>query len=201
MTTKPDPPSTRQSSTVVPLVKPTCKIHPNATVADKAHLLGSHTISIDSNTIIHPQARLNASHGNISIGAGSIVAEKSVVGLSSEPDDEDSNITIGSDVSIESGAVIQARKVGDNCTLGTNCKVGKGVVLGKWCTVAALCEVGEGEVLEDYTVVFGEGRKGRRVDGVVRERREVREVRRRGMEMEREVLRGIVVDSKMKWMG
>ncbi|KAK5174174.1 uncharacterized protein LTR77_001254 [Saxophila tyrrhenica] len=196
MTSKPAAPSNRQSSSAIPLVKPQCKIHPSATVADKAQLIGPHVIEIDEGAVIHPHAKIKAEYGNIAIGKGTIVSEKAIVGLSEESG-EDTTLVVGEGVSIESGAIVEARKIGDHATLGINCRVGEGAVLGKWCKIAPLCEVGPNEVLDDYTVVFGEGRKGRRVDVVVRDRKEVREARLKGTEMERQLLRGIIVDMSL----
>jgi dynactin-6 len=199
MTSKPPGPSKAQSSTnAIPTVKPQCKIHPSATIADKAQLTGSHTIEIGENVIIHPHAKLKAEQGSIFIGKGCIVSEKAIIGFG-EAGSEEADLVIGEGVSIESGAVVEARKVGDHCTLGINCKVEKGAVLGRWCKVAPLCEIRALEVLDDYTVVFGEGQKRRRVDVAARDKKEIRDAKLKGMEMERELLKGLIVDNKIKW--
>ena len=192
------------STTSVLSVKPQCKIHTTAVVADKAQLTGANTISIGENSFIHPHAKVKAEHGNVTIGKGCIISERATVGPAAPAEGnttEEVDVILGDGVSIESGAVISARQVGDHSTIEINAKVGAGAVVGKWCKVGPLCEVGVDEVVEDFTVVFGDGGGKRRVDAVVRERRDVRDLRVRGREKEVEVLRGLVADGKGKWMG
>jgi dynactin 6 len=198
MTTKPTAPSKGQSSTSVPTAKPQCKIHASAIIADKAQLTGPNVIEIGENTILHPHAKVKAEHGNVVIGKGCILSERATIGAS-EASEEGYDIVIGDGVNLESGAIVEARRIGDHSTIGVNSKIGRGAVLGKWCKIAPLCEVRALEVLDDYTVVFGEGQKGRRIDAAVRDKREIREAKLKGMEMEREVLKGIISDNKIKW--
>ena len=89
MTTKASPSKRQPSTSSAPIIKPQCKIHSLATVADKAQLTGGHFIEIGENAFIHPHARLKAEHGNIAIGEGSIVAEKAVVGVVDAADEGD----------------------------------------------------------------------------------------------------------------
>ncbi len=193
MAAKPPAPSKgHSSSNNVPLVKPKCNIQPSAVIADRAQLTGSHTITIGEDVFVHPYAKIKAEHGNVQIGKGSILAEKAAIGTAEEEDGQ-AEIVIGEGVRIESGSVLAARKVGDHCTLGINCRVGRGAVLGKWCKIAPLCEIKQDEILPDYTVVFGEGQNGRRIDVAARDRREVREAKLKGLEMERELLKSILV--------
>ncbi|KAK3724807.1 hypothetical protein LTR37_000855 [Vermiconidia calcicola] len=200
MTSKAAALTTRQSSTAIPPVKPRCKIHSTAIIADKAQITGSHIVEIGENVIIHPHARIKAEHGNVFIGRGCQIAEKAVVGAGEPTGSSDAaDMVIGEGVSIETSAVVEAQKVGDYTTLEVKSSVGRGAVVGKWCKVAPMCEVREQEVLEDYTVVFGDGQKGRRVDGVLRDRKEVRDAKLKGKAMEMEVLKGLIPDSQMKW--
>lgn len=102
-------------------------------------------------------------------------------------------------VSVEPGAVVEGSRVGEYTTVGALAKVHSGAVVGKWCKIAALCEVGEGEVLEDFTVVFGTGQ--RRVDSVLREREEVMEQRVKARGKEVELLGALIADGGAKWRG
>ena len=153
-------------------------------------------IEIGENTVIHPHAKIKAEHGNMFIGKGCNVSEKAVIGISDNNGEID--IAIGDGVSIESGAAIEARKIGDHCTIEVNAKVGRGAVLGKWCKIAPMCEVRENEVLEDYTVVFEYGK--RRIDGTLRDRNDIRGLRMQGREKEIELLKTLIPDASVKWM-
>ena len=199
MTSRPAP-SKRQPSTSpsVPVVKPQCRIHSTAIVADKAQITGSYVVEIGENAIIHPYAKVRAEHGNVFIGKGAMVSEKAVVGVpSGGSGGESEDIVIGEGVSVESGAVVEASRIGEYATIGINAKVERGAFVGRWCKVAPLVEVGEKEVLEDFTVVFADGR--RRTDRVARDRREIRESKLRGRVMEMEVFRGLVPNGSLKW--
>ena len=192
-------PSKRPQSTAVATAKPQCRIHPTAIVADKAQITGSYVVDIGENVVIHPHARIKAEHGNVVIGKGCQIAEKAIVG---PPENEtETDVVLGEGVSIESGVVIEAKKIGDYSTIEVNAEIRAGALVGKWCKVAPVCEVGESEVLDDFTVVFGEGQKGRRIDVVVREKKEVRDAKLKGKAMEMEVLRGLIPDGKVKWTG
>jgi dynactin-6 len=128
-----------------------------------------------------------------------MIAEKAIVGLNEG--DGVMDVVLGEGVSIEPGAVVEAKKIGDHSTIDVNSKIGAGALVGKWCKVAPLCRVGESEVLEDYTVVFGDGQKGRRIDSVLRDKKEVRDAKIKGKAMEMEVLRGLIPDGSVKWTG
>jgi dynactin-6 len=70
-------------------------------------------------------------------------------------------------------AVVEAQTVGDGTVIEVQAKIGKGAVLGKvisafpnlkcWsdtskhCKIGPLCEIAEGEIVPDFTVVYGNG--------------------------------------------
>ena len=192
-------PSKRPSSSTVPVVKPQCKIHSTAVVADKAQITGSHLVEIGENVIIHPHAKIKAEYGNVFIGKGSMIAEKAIVGPLEG--DGEMDVVLGEGVSIETGALVEAKKIGDHTTIEVNSKIGAGALIGRWCKVAPLCEVGDAELLDDFTVVFGDGHKGRRIDVVLRDKKEVRDAKLKGKAMEMEVLRALIPDGSVKWAG
>lgn len=197
MASKPTDPAKRPSSTTTPTVaKPSTKIHSLAVIADRAQLSGPNTVAIDANTILHPHAKIKAEHGNVSIGKGCIIGEKSIIGTSSS---QGGDVFISDGVSVEPGAVVEGKKVGEYSTIGPQARIGAGAVVGRWCKIGALSEVGEGEVLDDFTVVFGYGE--RRVDRTLRDREEVREMRVRGRAKEVELLQSLTPDAGAKWRG
>ncbi|KAK0300199.1 hypothetical protein LTR54_008894 [Friedmanniomyces endolithicus] len=167
---------------------------PKPIIADKAQITGSHTVEIGENAVIHPWARIRAEGGKVVIGKNSMVYEGATVGT---VDGED--VLIGDSVNIETGAVVEARSVGDGSTVEVNAVVGKGAVLGKWCRVAPLECVEAGEQLEDFTVVYGDGR--RRVDKTTKEHAEIRELKRAGQEKAVQAMRTLIPNAMAKWAG
>ena len=189
----------RPSASTVPVAKPQCKIHASAIVSDKAQITGSHLVEIGENVIVHPHARIRAEYGNVLIGKGSTIAEKAIVGPDEGGDGAD--VVLGEGVSVETGAVIEAKKIGDYSTIEVNGQIGPGALIGKWCKVAVLCKVGNAEVLDDFTVVFGEGQRGRRMDLVLRDKKAVRDAKLKGKAMELELLKTLIPNGKVKWTG
>ncbi|KAF2770583.1 trimeric LpxA-like protein [Teratosphaeria nubilosa] len=188
--------SKRPSS--IPAAKPPCQIHPSAVIAEKAVLVGTHQVTIGPNTILHPYAKISAENGPVVIGANSMIYENAIVGTSPDTSKSEQAVIIGDYVNIESGVVVEAKSIGDGSVVDVNAVVGRGAVLGRWCRVGPLERVKEGEVLEDYALVFGDGRK--RIDSTAREGAEVRRARRVGQEKAVELVRKLVVDGKAKWM-
>ena len=190
--------SKRQPSSVsVPAAKPQCKIHSKATIADKAQLIGPGTIVIGEDTLLHPHAKIIAEHGDVTIGKGCIIAEKAVVGVTQNILHND--VSIGEGVSMESGAMFEGSSIGNHSTIEVNAKVRRGAVIGQWCKIAPLCEVGEDEVLDDFTVVYGTGQ--RRVNTVLRDQQQIRDMKIKGREKELRLLRTLIPDASIKWSG
>lgn len=88
---------------------------------------------------------------------------------------------IGNGVVVDVGAVVEARRVGEGSVVEIGARIGRGAVVGKvccyfispqlmsgfvdrrqHCKIGPLCEVAAGEVVPDYTVIYGHGM--RRVD-------------------------------------
>ncbi|EMC97828.1 hypothetical protein BAUCODRAFT_405274 [Baudoinia panamericana UAMH 10762] len=200
MTSKPSPaPTTREKRTPAeqpPVAKPPCDIHASAIIAEKAQITGTHPVEIAEDVVVHPYAKIRAENGSVSIGKGSMIWERAVVGCA-----EGSyacSVEIGMDVSIETGAIIEGAAIGDGTIVDVNAVVERGAVVGKWCRVAALERVKAGEKLEDFTVVFGDGR--RRTDETIRNHEDVREARRDAQVKTVAVMRGLVADAKGKWL-
>lgn len=176
-------------------MKPPCQIHPSAIIADKASITGVHEVEIGENAVIHPYALIRAEGGRVVIGRNSMVYERAVVGVASAGNQD---VVVGEGVNIETGSIVEAREVGDRCTIEVNAFVGRGAVLGRFCRVAALERVEAGEALEDFTVVFGDGR--RRVDTSMKGHVEIQEARRVGQEKSIELMRKMIPNGAAKWM-
>jgi len=70
---------------------------------------------------------------------------------------ERQGVLIENGVVIEVGAVVEAKAVGEGTVIEVQAKIGKGAVLGKHCKIGPLCEIADGEVVPDFTVVYGNG--------------------------------------------
>lgn len=185
------------TSTAAPLVRPRCTIHPTAIIGEKAQLIGPHNIDLGENVIIQPHAQIRAEHGNVSIGRNSTVAERAVVGVEKGGDEEGGDVIIGANVSIEGSAVVEAFSIGDGSVVEVKSKVRKGAVLGKWCKVAAMSTVEPGEELQDFVVVFGDGKQ--RIDATMKGRSDVRDAKDLGHEKMMDLLRKLIPNAAAKW--
>ncbi len=106
------------------------------TIADSALLAGHHTINISSESVVHPRARLDSSHGRVTIGRRCVVHERTNIGAApSDPSPADSRdgVFIHDYATVEVGAVVEAggTVVGEGTVVGVGCRVGKGAKIGK----------------------------------------------------------------------
>ncbi|KUJ21913.1 trimeric LpxA-like protein [Mollisia scopiformis] len=155
--------SSKRASMMPPAPKPPTSLSSSLVIAEHASLTGTKLITLGSNTVIHPRSKLSSAYAPITIGNSCIISERSQIGIQNEPDEEEADpVVIEDGVIIEVGAVVEGKRIGEGSVIEVNAKVGRGAVLGKHCKIGPLCEVAEGEVLPDYTVLFGNGM--RRID-------------------------------------
>lgn len=177
--------------------KPPVSFSSSITISDIAVLTGTQPILIRSYSIIQPRARLISSHGPVSIGSMCIISERASIGLLSasiaDADPKLQGVTIGDNVTVDIGAVVEASHVGDGTHIEANARVHVGARIGKFCRIGAFCEVAAGEVLEDYTVLYGEGL--RRIDKTENDEAKLKSTRRHV-----EVLRKLVASKPEKFM-
>lgn len=74
----PSPSGSSAAST--PPSRPPISAHSSATIADSVLVQGTHPITIDAETIIHPRARILSFEGPVNIGRGCVVGERCVIG-------------------------------------------------------------------------------------------------------------------------
>ncbi|KAI4258698.1 MAG: hypothetical protein LQ352_001124 [Teloschistes flavicans] len=154
-----------------------------STISPLATTSGTHPLTIGQNTYIQVRAHLSTDHGPVTIGSGCVIGEYSTVGLQqqdSEKDDETIDDDVGAGpgegVVIEDHVVIEAKavieggtRIGEGTMVECGAKIGKGARVGK---IAPLCSVPPGEVVPDYTVIYGFNE--RRIDRSVPEAVRVR---------------------------
>lgn len=162
------------------------------TLSDLASLSGTQQITLRSHTVIHPRAKLNSAYGTVNIGQTCIISERSSIGLLSRSSSQD-GVTLADSVIVEVGATIEGASVGEGTVVETNAHIHPGAVVGRFCRIGAYCEVGPGEVIEDNTVMFGEGLRRNDVD--CNQDQRLRHVRR-----QIEVLRRLITSKPEKFM-
>lgn len=118
--------------------KPPVNLASLLVLPDSAVLVGRHPISLGSETVIHPRARLESNAGPLAVGRRCLVYERAVLGTEGGggpgPHDRgDGGVTIGDYCVIEVAAMIEAggTELGEGCIIGTAAKVGRGAILGK----------------------------------------------------------------------
>ncbi|KAG4443824.1 hypothetical protein IFR05_000724 [Cadophora sp. M221] len=159
--------SSKRASMMPPPPKPPTKLSSSLVIAEQTALAGTHLITLGSNTVIHPRTKLNSGYAPISVGSNCIISERSQIGLQSDPpEDDEYGVVIENGVVVEVGATVEARRIGEGSVIEVNARIGKGAVVGKHCKIGPLCEVAEGEVLPDFTVLYGNGMRRLDTSGV-----------------------------------
>ena len=113
---------------------------------------------------------------------------------SSGEGEETPGVHLDTNVIIEPAATVEASRIGKGSSIDASAKVMKGAVLGERCKVAACCVVKEGEVLEAWTVVYGDGTLRRK------ERSGLEALRDAAHQKQLEVLRRLIPSNVGKWM-
>jgi len=192
------PPTTKRSTATpytLPVERPPCTIDPTAVVADKATIIGTYPVEIAEHAVIHPYAHIRAEGGRVTIGPYCVVAETAVVGL---PEGQRGDVVLDRHVSVESGAEVLAKHVGEVTEVGVHARLEAGVTVGRFCRLTPTEVVVAGETVEDFTVVFGEGQ--RRRDRTLVGSEEIQRQRVKAQEKHVEMLKKLIVDGKSKWI-
>ncbi|KAM3416709.1 hypothetical protein BST61_g8300 [Cercospora zeina] len=195
MATRPAP-SAKRTSAAVPaevFTRPPCKIHPSAVISEKAQITGTHTVELCEDSVLHPHSKIRAEHGIVYIGKRTIICGATTVGVI----EGEGNVIVGDGVTIEAGAMVEAKSVGDGTVIEAKAKIGKGAVIGKHCKITPLCEVSADEQLPDYTVVYGDNQ--RRYDHTLADNPGVRAAQRKGQALHVETLQKLIPNASHKW--
>ncbi|KAK6006087.1 hypothetical protein QM012_006497 [Aureobasidium pullulans] len=190
--------SLRRQASAVPGPKPPCSIHPSAIISDKAVIVGTHPVTIGENVVLHPFAKITSNTGAVRIGKNCVIAERATVGLSDSPGTfAGTTVELEEGVSVDSGSIVQAEKIGSGSTIEANSTIGPGVVVGKFCKITASSSI-QAETLPDFTIVYGGN--SRRIDITTKARSDVRDLKLKGQVMHIETLKRLVPSNTMKWL-
>ncbi|KAI9932693.1 hypothetical protein ASPWEDRAFT_22463 [Aspergillus wentii DTO 134E9] len=157
--------SAASSGSAPSIPRPPLSVHPTVTIADAVVFQGTHPISIGAGTIIHPRARFYSFDGPIYIGDGSIISEKSVIGIAPTAPPPSSThgregipirisnaVVVGPQASVFPGAHIHSSTVVESLAI-----IHKRASLGSHSKVCAACEVPPNAVVREWSVVWGSG--------------------------------------------
>lgn len=106
----------------------------SAKISDNSILTGEHSITIQSESVIHPRAKLESTNGGIFVGRRCIIHERAHIGAT-DGDESGGGVTLGDYVTIEVGSVVESggTDIGEGTVVGIHARIGRGAVLGKVC--------------------------------------------------------------------
>jgi carbonic anhydrase/acetyltransferase-like protein (isoleucine patch superfamily) len=130
----------------------TPRIAESAFVSEAAYVIGDVEIGEDSS--VWPAAVIRGDFGTITIGRNTSVEDACVIhsGSFGSPFGE---VTIGDNVLIGHGAVLNCRKIGNNVVIGMNSTILHDAEIGDFCVIGAGCVVGQGMKVPDESFVAG----------------------------------------------
>ncbi|KAI5859075.1 trimeric LpxA-like protein [Tricharina praecox] len=166
------------------LPKPPTILSSTLVISEHCAMVGTHPVKIGNHTVIHPRCRLNSTLGPITIGDYCILNERTQI----TPSDS-TGITIDDHVVVETNAVVEARSLGEGCTVEVGAKIGKRAN----CKFTPLTVIADDELVEDDTVVWGFGARRKDMSGS-------KEARLKSVEKQVEALRGVVASNRTKFL-
>jgi dynactin 6 len=115
--------------------RPPVNFSSSLTISDNAILLGTHSITIQSETVVHPRSRLESLNGSILIGRRCIVHERTHIGANPASEEQSGGVALGDYVTVEVAAVIEAggTEISEGTIIGVGSRVGGGAKIGKVC--------------------------------------------------------------------
>ncbi|KAF7547896.1 hypothetical protein G7Z17_g7417 [Cylindrodendrum hubeiense] len=159
--------------------RPPVNFSSSLTISDNAILQGTHSITMQAETVIHPRSKFESHLGSILIGRRCLIHEQTQLGA--RPADIDTakpgGVALADYVTIEAGCVIEAggTEIGEGSIIQAGTKIGSGARIGKVlislhhlelgvdfsknCTITPMSTVAPGTVVPDSTVVFSNGTK------------------------------------------
>lgn len=116
-------------------------------IAESAILTGTHTITLRTESLVHPRAKIESQMGPVDIGKRCIVQERTHVGAipASPPghvpgksegvaeDDVGNGVKVHDYCTIEAGVVVEAggTVIGEGSRVGVGSRIGRGAVIGE----------------------------------------------------------------------
>ena len=132
----------------------TPKIAESAFVSEAAYVIGD--VEIGENSSVWPGAVIRGDFGSIRIGNNTTIEDNCVIhsGTPSTPSYRE-DVTIGDNVHIGHGAVVNCRRIGNNVLVGMNATILHDAEIGDSCIIGASCLVSQGMHIPDKSFVVG----------------------------------------------
>ncbi|KAH8709403.1 hypothetical protein NHJ13051_000219 [Beauveria bassiana] len=176
--------------------KPPVNFSSSLIISDNAILQGTHSITMQAETVIHPRCRFESNDGSVLIGRRCIIHERAHIGARPEnPETAGAGgVSVGDYVQIEVGSIIESggTEVGEGSLIQVGSKIGSGTKIGSNCTIAPKSVIPPGTTLPDYTVVYSNGTQ--RTD-----QRDASDLRKLGMVKQIAVLRHMIPSNPDKF--
>jgi carbonic anhydrase/acetyltransferase-like protein (isoleucine patch superfamily) len=130
------------------------KIAESAFISEAAYVIGE--VEIGDHSSVWPGAVIRADFGSIKIGSKTAIEDNCVIhsGTPSTPSHRE-DVTIGDNVHIGHGAVINCRRIGNNVLIGMNATILHDAEIGNFCIIGAGCLVNQGMQIPDKSFVAG----------------------------------------------
>ena len=130
----------------------TPRIAQSAFVSEAAYVVGD--VEIGENSSVWPGAVIRGDFAKIKIGKNVAIEDNCVI-HSGSPSAPTVGVTIGGNVHIGHGAVINCRRIGNNVLIGMNATILHDAEIGDFCVIGAGCLVSEGMQIPDKSFVVG----------------------------------------------
>lgn len=128
-------PSSKRQSTAPAAPKPPVNFSSSLTIPRDAALIGTHSITVQAETLIHPRAILNSTYGSILLGRRCVVHERANLGAQPESPEtaKSGGLAMGDYVVIETSSIIEAggTEIGEGTVVEVGCRIGSGARIGK----------------------------------------------------------------------
>lgn len=128
------------------------RIAESAFISEAAYVIGD--VEIGENSSVWPGAVIRGDFGKIRIGKNTAIEDNSVLhaGTAHGPIHD---LTIGDNVHIGHGAVINCTSIGNHVLVGMNATLLHDTEIGEYCIIAAGCLVRDGIKIPDRSFVAG----------------------------------------------
>ncbi|KAF1734104.1 hypothetical protein CRV24_005639 [Beauveria bassiana] len=114
--------------------KPPVNFSSSLIISDNAILQGTHSITMQAETVIHPRCRFESNDGSVLIGRRCIIHERAHIGARPEnPETAGAGgVSVGDYVQIEVGSIIESggTEVGEGSLIQVGSKIGSGTKIG-----------------------------------------------------------------------
>ena len=122
----------------------TPKIAESVFISEAAYVVGE--VELGENSSVWPGAVIRGDSGNIRIGKNTNIQDNSVV---------HGSVTIGDNVHVGHGAIINCHRIGNNVLIGMNAAILHDVEIGNLCIISAGCLVSQGMKVPNKSFVAG----------------------------------------------